>query len=91
MMIAGSASEESAESSACLGDDVSCLVGSLDLFCSYVPTTTVPSPTPMHCESQDGPRTSLCRASSFVAGRLMDDRLVVKGADHDGKTAGYCG
>ena len=33
----------------------------------------------------------VCRASSFLAGRLRDDRLVVKGADHDGKAAGYSG
>ena len=30
-----------------------------------------------------------CRASSFLADRLRDDRFLLKGADHDGKTSGY--
>jgi len=31
----------------------------------------------------------LSRASSFLADRLRDDRFLLKGADHDGKTTGY--
>ena len=29
-----------------------------------------------------------CRASSFLAGRLMDDRLLLRGVDFDVETAG---